>query len=137
MEFINIIMYEVRAVQPRDNPSNRVRDNKTSRRQVDRHFCDGGANIRPVSVRAVCGAIALLVCEFHRGSGFQRDWLTVAIALCDYPDDYLIAVSYVLYWIVVVMEMAQGDCAGGAGGGLLKHQLVLYVRDSDYFGGFL
>ena len=129
-------IYEVRAGQPYASPSNRVRDNKSSRRQIDRHFCDGGANVRPVSVRTVCGTIALLICEFHRGSGFQRDWVPVAVALCDYPDDYLINVSYVLYWIVVVVEMAQGDYAGGAGGGLLKHQLGSYVGDSGFFQGF-
>ena len=103
-------------------PLNRVRDNKTSRRQIDRHFSNSSANIRLVIVRTACGIVALLVCELHRRSWFQRDQLTVAVALRDYPDDYFVAVSYVLGWIVVVMEMAQDDCAGGAGGGLLKRQ---------------
>ena len=99
-------MYELSAVQPCTGTSNRVRDNKTSRRQINRHFSDGSADIRPISVRTVCGIIALLICKFHRRSWFQWDRLTVAVTLRDYPDDYLIAVSDVLGWIVVVMDMA-------------------------------
>ena len=99
-------MCQVGAIQPYNGPSNRVRDDKSSRCQTDWHFSDGGANVRPVSVGTVRGTVALLVCEFYRGSWFQWDWVAVAVAICDYPNDYLIAVSYVLDWVVVVVQMA-------------------------------
>ena len=59
--------------------------------------------------------------------------MTVAVALRNYPDDYLIAVTDVHDWIIVVMQMAQGDCASSAGGGLLMHQSDPYVGDSVFF----
>lgn len=91
-----------------------MRDRKLSRRQTDWYRDDSGANFPVVFVIRAWNRFALLICDCHRGFWFQRDYFSITLPLGDHPYYHLVSVTNVLRRLVLVVKVAQCDCAKAA-----------------------
>ena len=114
--FLNLLHCSHCSYHDRQNPndlsSNRVRNNKSIGRQINRHRGDGSMVVLPVIECTARGELPCLVFECPRGIMGQWDRVTTAVLRSNHPYHYPVMVTDDLRRVVAVVYVFQSDCAG-------------------------